>query len=82
MLWHGKSVMLARRANYVSSCHVKEGNTTTPACRTRGVDVAEPLLAFLGQPQYYQKAVYKALRITTMDLNEVIHTNRFDVSGL
>jgi len=22
--------------------------------------VAEPLLAFLGQPQYYQKAVYKA----------------------
>ena len=59
MFWHGKSVMLARRADYVSSCHVEEGNTT-PARRTRGVDVAEPLLAFLGQPQYYQKAVYKA----------------------
>jgi len=44
--------------------------------------VAEPLLAFLGQPQYYQKAVYKALRITTMYLNQVIYMNRFDVSGL
>ena len=60
MFWRGKSVTLARRVDYASSCHAKEGNTATPAHQTRGTGVAEPLLAFLGQPQYYQKAVYKA----------------------